>query len=70
MAINPSSFSTQSIQSTQFAVIEIVGGRPDLNFEINPPETPGRMVGYYNTNKEMVELFVTSAGATFWIEVG
>ena len=70
MGINPGSIASQSIQSVQLAVIEIVGGRPDLTFQINPPETPGKMVGYYNTNKEMVELFCVSAGGTFWIEIG
>jgi hypothetical protein len=54
----------------QLAVIDIVNARPDLNTANNPPETPGRIIGYYSATTNSVELYCASQGGTFWLRMG
>lgn len=70
MAINGAAFASTPISTAGLAVLEIVATRPDPTFLIDPPTKPGRLIGYYNQLTGRVELFVTNAGGTFWIEVG
>ena len=70
MAINKSAIASQSVASMAFAVIDIVPGRPSLTEPNDPPETPGRIVGYFSQRTNRVELFVASAGGTFWLQAG
>jgi hypothetical protein len=70
MPINPTSFTSVNVENMQKAVLGLVSARPSLIEENNPPRTPGELVGYYNPGIDKVELFVASAGGTFWREVG
>ena len=69
MAVNRSFISTQDISQVTNATIEIVATRPDMNTLISPPETPNRMVGYYNGIGDFVELYVVDAIGLRWIRV-
>ena len=69
MAINRSFVSTQDISQITNATIEIVATRPDTNSLIDPPETPNRMIGYYNGLGDFVELYVVDATGLRWIRV-
>ena len=69
MAINPAAFSATSISEAGRAVIEILGQPPKVNVQLDPPENPGRVVGYYNTTTDKVELYVASGGGNFWIRM-
>jgi len=70
MALNPSSIASQAVPTMGLAVLEMVSSRPDPRVENVPPEPPGKVVGYYDGVQDKVELFVSSPGGTFWIEVG
>ena len=70
MGINKSSFGSVPVSAIGKAVLLLVTARPDLNTVNDPPRTPGEMIGYYNPGIDKVELFVASAGGTFWTEVG
>jgi hypothetical protein len=69
MAINRSFVSTQDISQVTNATVEIVATRPDMNNLIDPPETPNRMIGYYNGLGDFVELYVVDASGLRWIRV-
>ena len=69
MAVNRSFISTQDISQVTNVTIEIVATRPDMNTLISPPETPNRMVGYYNGTGDFVELYVVDASGLRWIRV-
>lgn len=70
MAINSAAFSSVSVAEAGLAVIQILSTRPNTQVQIDPPEAPGRMVGFYNATTDKVELFVASNGGTFWVRVG
>ncbi len=70
MAINNSSIASQNVQTMQLAVIDIVNARPNLNTANTPPETPGRIIGYYSSTTNSVELYCASQGGTFWLRMG
>ena len=67
MAINSAAFSSTPISQAGLAVIQILSVRPDPLRQIEPPETPGKMVGFYNTQTDKVELYVASAGGSYWV---
>lgn len=68
--INPTSFASTRVQDLARVVIPIASTRPDLRAENVPPRTPGELIGYYNPGIDRVEVFVASAGGTFWREIG
>lgn len=68
--INPTSFTSVSIQSAQRTIIPLLTTAPDLVTQLDPARTPGELVGFYNSSTDRVELFVVTAGGTFWTEVG
>ena len=70
MAISKPAFSSTPIQLAQLAVLDLVGSPPTLNVRLDPPEPPGRVIGYYNPTTDKVELYCASSGGTFWIQVG
>jgi len=70
MPINSTSFGSVPIQQTGRVVLALVSARPDPTEALNPPRTPGELIGYYNPGTDKVELWTASAGGTFWREVG
>lgn len=68
--INPTSFGAARIEDVARVILPMVSVRPDLRTENVPPRTPGELIGYYNPGIDRVEVFVASAGGTFWREIG
>lgn len=54
----------------QLAILQIVTVRPEVNEILDPPQTPGMLVGYYSAETDKVELFTISPGGTFWVKAG
>lgn len=69
MAINRSFIATQDISTVTNAVIEIVPVRPDTTTTLNPAGTPRRLVGYYSSESDSVELYVVDESGLRWIRV-
>lgn len=70
MPIEPAAFASVSLSSAGRAVIEILNQPPNTTSQINPPETPGKLVGYYNPTTDKVQLYIASSAGVFWIRVG
>lgn len=68
--INPTSFGAARIEDVARVILPMVSVRPDLRAENVPPRTSGELIGYYNPGIDRVEVFVASAGGTFWREIG
>lgn len=60
MAINRSSLSSQSISDNTESIIEIRESRPNTDTFLDPPDVPGRLIGYFNGSTGFVELYVVS----------
>jgi len=58
MAINRTSLSSESIETNTNAVIEVLYAAPNLNTELDPPQPPGKIIGYYNGSIDKVQLYV------------
>lgn len=58
MPINRVSFTAQSIKEDFDATIEIRTTQPRHNQFLDPPETPNKLVGYFNGATGYVELYV------------
>ena len=58
MAINRVSFTAQSIKDNYDAIIEIKTEQPRQNQTLDPPETPNKLIGYFNGATGYVELYV------------
>jgi len=69
MAINRSFVGTQDISTVTNATIEIVDVRPDTNALLDPLETPNRLVGYYSSDIDGVELYVVDRSGLRWLRV-
>jgi hypothetical protein len=69
MAINRTSLSAQSISENYDVAIQILAARPDVNTALETPVTPNVMVGFYNSSRGVVELYVTSASGLRYIKV-
>ncbi len=65
MTINRTSLSAQSIQTNTNAVIEIIYNAPQLNDPFDPPQPPGKLIGYYNGSIDMVQLYVVTPDGLF-----
>lgn len=59
--INRISMASQSITTNTDTVIEMVYSEPASEDELNPPQPPGKIVGYYNGMTNEVNLYVVSA---------
>jgi len=60
MGINRTSLTSETIQSNTESVIEIREVRPVVGVDMDPPDIPGRLIGYYNGATGWVELYVVS----------
>lgn len=62
MAINRTSLSAQSITTAQDSiVIEMRENEPNIFRDLDPPQPPGKLIGYYNGASGFVELYVVSS---------
>jgi hypothetical protein len=69
MAINRSFVGTQDLTTVTNATIEIVLDRPDTSTVLTTPETPNRLVGYYNPILQGVELYVVDRSGLRWMRI-
>jgi hypothetical protein len=69
MAINRAFVGSQDISTVTNATIQIVLDRPDTTTLIDPPETPQRLVGYYNPSLQGVELYVVDRSGLRWMRI-
>lgn len=61
MAINPVSIASDSILTNTNSVVEVRYTEPPAPSEIlNPPETPGKLVAYYNGANDVTRLYIVS----------
>lgn len=51
------------------ATIEIVLDRPDTSTVLTTPETPNRLVGYYDPILQGVELYVVDRSGLRWMRI-
>ncbi len=58
MAINSVSMTSQSIQENTDAVIEVRYTEPLTGVLLDPPETPNKLIGYYDGNFDIVRLYI------------
>lgn len=58
--INRISMAAQSITTNTDTVIEVVYSEPVPEDELNPPQPPGKIIGYYNGMTNEVSLYVVS----------
>lgn len=69
MPINRSSFNATPIQNSTESVIEIKSERPDTTIVLDPPDIPGRLIGYYNSLSGFVELYVVSSDGLLLLRI-
>lgn len=60
MAINRTSLSSESIETNTNAIIEVLYSAPQLDQAFDPPQPPGKLIGYYNGAIDMVQLYVVT----------
>ena len=62
MAINRVSLTSESITTNTEAVIEVIYSEPPFPEDIlDPPQTPGKLVAYYNGVDDTTSLYLVSA---------
>jgi len=65
MTINRTSLSATPIQEgANTVVIEMRSDLPRTDRELDPPQPPGKIIGYYNGTSGFVELYVVSYSGT------
>ena len=64
MAITPTSISSQSITENPDAAIELYYTKPSLTETFDPPEVPGKIIGYYNGAHGIMEVYVFNRSGT------
>lgn len=69
MAINRTSISSQSIRENTDLTIEILATPPDTTKFLSTPRTPNVMVGYYNPNLGIVQLYLVDGTGRRYISV-
>ncbi|WGL30510.1 hypothetical protein SCRES1_gp83 [Synechococcus phage S-CRES1] len=69
MSINPTSISSQSIKENTDVVIEMRYEKPSLTETFDPPDIPGRIIGYYNGATGFMELYVFNRSGTKLLQV-
>ena len=58
MGITPLLIASDSIQTNEDAIIDIVYVEPNPLTFLTTPEPPGKLIGYYNGVLDAVELYV------------
>lgn len=69
MSITTPSFSSRSPQTDPRVIIPLLPLRPVPLQALAASVTPNQIVGYYDTAKQAVELFVASPEGTYYIKV-
>lgn len=69
MTVNPISISSQSVNENTDAVIEVVYTKPDTSAILATPQTPGKLVGYFNGATGFMELYVISNSGNRYLKI-
>ncbi len=68
MSINPGYISSQPIDEDINVTISLLSTRPTPLTVIDPPQSPGLIVGFYNGSIDVVELFMVDGSGTRYIK--
>ncbi len=68
--INPAGFASVPLAESDNLTVSLVAERPVEYVILGTPQRPGKLVGYFNPNLNMVELFVIAGTGTYWLKVG
>lgn len=69
MSINPGYISSQPIDEDVDVTISLLTTRPSALTVIDPPKSPGLIVGFYNGSIDAVELYMVDGSGTRYIKV-
>jgi len=69
MTINRTSLTSESVQTNTDAIIEVRNTAPQTGVDLDPPDIPGRLLGYYNGSTGFVELYVVSPDGKRLLEI-
>ena len=69
MAINRTSLSSEAIETNTNSVIEMRSVRPEAGGIIDPPEPPGKIIGFFNGASGFVELYIVSGSGNRLLRV-
>jgi hypothetical protein len=69
MPISPGYISSQPIYEDVDVTITMLPARPDLAATIDPPASPGLLVGFFNGALDVVELYMVSTDGARYIKV-
>ena len=58
MAINPVSITSESVTTNTGTIIEVVYSEPDLGILLDPPDIPGRVLGFFNGSTGVINLYM------------
>ena len=70
MAINPVSMTSESITTNTDAVIQVVYSEPNLAILLDPPDIPGRMLGFFNGSTGVINLYMVDNSGLRLLRVG
>lgn len=68
--INPAGFASVDIATSDNLTIKLVPFRPTPNAILSENVLPGKVVGFYNPDLDLVEIFVASAAGNYYHLVG
>lgn len=69
MAINRVSMTSESVENDYTVTIEIVSQPPDPGTLNSPLETPGKIVGFYDTTLDGVRLYIVDNSGLRWLPI-
>ena len=69
MAINRTSITAQDITQNYSFAIKLLTTRPDTNAIQNPTVEPNIMAGFYDSTRNVVELYVTDQTGRRYLKV-
>ena len=70
MAINPVSMTSESTTTNTDAVIQVVYSEPNLAILLDPPDIPGRMLGFFNGSTGVINLYMVDNSGLRLLRVG
>lgn len=69
MAINPSQLGTQPVEQNYDVAIEMLLSRPSVGTYQPTPDVPNRLVGYYDSQTDRVELYIVDNSGYRYLKV-
>ena len=69
MGIEKPAFYSSSAEFDPQVVIQFVGIRPSALEPLDAPVEGNRLVGFYDSTKGVVELFVSAPDGSYWMKV-